>query len=460
MDLRRRLVGYLGGLLLSLLLMAVLVNLYTLRHDVNNEIVASEQLVTVLLDIGNIGHDLPSEQVSARLAAILSRGVLRHVTVSAADADTIPVSAHVSFAGKLARYLGVTSGNDAGQLVNVAGQRLRIAPNPVSEIEERLTDTVHFCITLMLFSGATLLVAWWSTHHALAPVRDLEAGLQRLAKGETDAALPVFVLREFTQVAAAIDELAAALSTSREAQRQLSDRLIRVQEDERRDLAMDLHDEMGQTLTAISVTAAYLERNAARLDATRVAECALELRHNVRASGSQLRAMLKRLQPYGLDALKLNAILQELLSGWQQSESGMSFILDMQTVLPVLSENISMVLYRVVQEAVTNVVRHSGATQCRVVINTDADTLHLMIEDNGCGFPEHGARYGCGLLGMQQRIQMVGGTLVLNSKKSADWNYQKNYEQQWLDGLLLHVRLPLPQSPSPSAQQSHLLREQ
>ena len=170
--------------------------------------------------------------------------------------------------------------------------------------------------------------------------------------------------------------------------------------------------------------------------------------------------MLKRLQPYGLDALKLNAILQELLSGWQQSESGMSFILDMQTVLPVLSENISMVLYRVVQEAVTNVVRHSGATQCRVVINTDADTLHLMIEDNGCGFPEHGARYGCGLLGMQQRIQMVGGTLVLNSKKSADWNYQKNYEQQWLDGLLLHVRLPLPQSPSPSAQQSHLLREQ
>lgn len=222
------------------------------------------------------------------------------------------------------------------------------------------------------------MLAWWSADRALAPFRQLEAGLQCLARGETEAALPAFALREFRQIAGAIDDLANALSTSHEAQRQLSRQLIRVQEDERRALARELHDEMGQTLTAIGVTAAYLERNAEQLDARHIVECAQDLRRDVRTSGEQLRAMLKRLRPHGLDALGLASAMRELLASWQQRASGISFQLDMPAKLPPLDEDVGLVLYRVAQEALTNVVRHSGATHCWLKIEADVGC-------SGCG---------------------------------------------------------------------------
>ena len=93
-------------------------------------------------------------------------------------------------------------------------------------MDERLGDTVRLLGTLLFFSGATLIVAWWAAHRALAPVRELEAGLQRLARGDAGAALPAFALREFSRVAGAIDALAAALAQARDAQRQLSRQLI------------------------------------------------------------------------------------------------------------------------------------------------------------------------------------------------------------------------------------------
>jgi two-component system sensor histidine kinase UhpB len=71
-------------------------------------------------------------------------------------------------------------------MLRLGEQTLRIAPNPASEIEERLGDTVRLCITLLLFSGATLLVAWWSADRALTPVRELEDGLHRLTQGESE----------------------------------------------------------------------------------------------------------------------------------------------------------------------------------------------------------------------------------------------------------------------------------
>lgn len=431
MDLRRRLLTYLGALLLGLILMTVLITLHSLRDDVKAEVVASEQLALALLDTGRIGLELPAAEASARLQDILARGPLRHITISVGAAP--PPASAPSFGSRLAAALGLASTGQAGQLVRLGGQSLRIAPNPASEIEERLADTVRLWSTLLLFSGTTLLVAWWSADRALAPVRALEAGLHRLARGEPEAALPAFAQREFARVADAIDHLAAALATSQQAQRRLSHQLIRVQEDERRTLAMELHDEMGQTLTAISVTAAYLGRNAERLDAPRIAECAQDLRRDVRTSGGQLRAMLRQLRPHSLDGPGLASALRELLATWQQRESGIDFTLAMPAVLPPLGQDAGLVLYRVVQEALTNVVRHSAAPHCVVRIEADADLLVLRIEDDGIGLPSDGAPRGCGLLGIAERVHMVGGRVDIGPAPAPS------------SGLHLQVSLPLTQ---------------
>ena len=419
MDLRRRLVVWLGGLLAGLMLMAVLINHHSLRGDIQAEVAASEQLVTLLL---KAGETRASNQ--AELEVLLGKAQLRHLSIHLGEAAPETEKTHW-----LAPLLGISTSATPPQTIRLGERTLHIAPNPNSEIEERLGDTVRLCITLLLYSGATLLVAWWSADRALTPVRELEAGLQRLADNAPNAAMPPFVLREFSRVARAIDALAATLASSRAAQQQLARQLITVQEEERRVLAWELHDEMGQTLTAINVTAAFLERNAARLATQSIVECAEDLRRDVRTSGEQLRAMLKRLRPHGLDALGLASALRELVVSWQQRESGIDFCLEMPAKLPVLNEAAALVLYRVVQEALTNVVRHSGAQHCRIRIEAAKNALCLSVEDDGKGLPEAGPARRGGLLGMAERLEMAGGSLMIENNATI--------------GLQLHARLPL-----------------
>lgn len=453
MDLRRRLVGYLGALLLALLLVSVLINLVSLREDVSAELIASERLVQVMLDTSRIELDLPPAELARRLASVVNDGPLRHISIS--TALPAPDAAPSSFTATMASMLGVEASRSAARQLRFGDQALFIAPNPASEIEERLGDTVRLCITLLLFSGATLLVAWWSTDRALAPVRALEDGLKRLAAGASDAALPAFALREFAQVAGAIDTLAKALSASRDAQQQLAHRLIRVQEDERGTLAMELHDELGQTLTAISVTALHLERNAGRLDASHIAECAQDLRRDVRTSGEQLRAMLKRLRPHCLDASALASALRELVNSWQQREAGIVFTLQMPATLPPLCKDGGLALYRVVQEALTNVVKHSQAAHCRVEIKVLAGMLSLQIEDDGVGLPAASATgrgpgdTGYGLPGIAQRLQMVGGRLEIGPGTATGTSTGTAAGR----GLRLGISLPLTGQPPPQARQ-------
>lgn len=427
MDLRRRLVGYLGALLAGLFLMALLINLYSLRSDINAELAASEQLARILLDASNLDHQQPPEEAIGRLRTLIDAAPLRHLRISV---DQPEGQASTDTTGsRLAQLLGITTPSPPVEQVKLGQQTLYITPNPVSEIEERVGDTVRLCITLLLFSGATLLVAWWSADRALTPVRELEAGLQRLAHGEPDAALPQFDLREFRQVAGAIDQLASALNTSRAAQKQLSRQLIEVQEEERRTLARELHDETGQTLTAIGVTAAFLERNAETLDSRQIVEFAQELRRDVRTNGEQLRAMLKRLRPHGMDANGVGAALRELIASWQQREVSIDFRLEMPAGLPKMAEEQALVLYRVVQEALTNVVRHSEAQHCVVLIRPENGRLHLEINDDGKGLPAAGEIRRGGLLGIEERLEMVGGQLELQSGQTS--------------GLHLRIVLPL-----------------
>lgn len=408
MDLRRRLIGSLCLLLGSLMAIAVMIQLHSLRGDVASEIGASTRLVSILLAAENA----PVRNRSA-LADRLSGAGIRHLTIRTPEQSPISPKTH-----PLLDWLGYTNEVQDEQEIRIGNQTLYIAANPNSEIEERLGDTVRILITLLLFSGATLLLAWWSAHRALSPVRELEAGLERLADGDADPALPAFRLHEFRRVAGAIEALAAALKASRAARRDLAHQLIRVQEEERRTLARELHDEMGQTLTALNVTAAHLERHAGQLSPLEVAACAGELRRDLRQGGSQLRQMLKSLRPHGLDAGGLGGALRELVDGWQARSTGIHFHLHLPGELPALSDEAALALYRVVQEALTNVVRHSGARFCAVGLVAVDGEIRAEIVDDGCGLPDSVRPGRGGLLGMAERLEMVGGRWQASNEKT------------------------------------------
>lgn len=403
MDLRRRLISSLGLLLGSLVAMATAIQLYSLRTDIETEVGASARLVAALL-----AADQPAPGEVPALAERLSAAGIRHLTIRMAGQPAIRHEPH-PFLG----WLGLAVREPGEQEIRIGNQTLYLAANPDSEIEERLGDTVRILITLLLFSGATLLVAWWSADRALSPVRALEDSLHRLARGEERPALPSFALREFRRVAGAIEHLAEALAESRAAQRGLARQLIGVQEDERRALARELHDEMGQTLTALSATAAHLARHGGQLAPAAVAECAEDLRRDIRTSSQQLRTMLKSLRPHGLDAGGVAQTLHELVDGWRNRETGIEFAVELPSPFPPVAEAVALTLYRVAQEALTNVVRHSGARRCTLRVASEGRRLLLEIDDDGRGLPPGGPACRGGLLGMAERLDMVGGNLEL-----------------------------------------------
>ena len=410
MDLRKRLVSNLGFLLSGLLIISVLVNVISLRSDIDEEIRASQNLVNILV----LASQLPQPagpEASLQLSEAIHNAKLRHLNVRL-HGET-QASAAVQ-GGIPSLFIGMPHVGPQ-QKVIIGGTSLLISPNPESEIEERFSDIVHLCITLLLFSGATLLLAWWSAHRALSPVRDLENGLQRLSQGEPAANLPAFELREFRRVANAINQLALTLGEARAAQKSLAHQLIKVQEDERRVLARELHDEMGQTLTSIGITAAFIERNTTKLSSGELGRCADDLRRDTEAIRVNLRSMLGRLRPHGLSPEGLTEAIRDLVTGWQQREIGIEFELGIPNRLAGIDEESALTTYRVVQEAITNVVRHSDARHCRIIVRTDETRILILIEDDGDGLAGGIAVWRGGLLGMTERVEMVNGSLTVSS---------------------------------------------
>ena len=125
--------------------------------------------------------------------------------------------------------------------------------------------------------------------------------------------------------------------------------------------------------------------------------------------------MLKRLRPHGMDAEGVAGALRELIASWQQRDVGIDFRLDIPARLPAMSEEQALVLYRVVQEALTNVVRHSEARHCIVKIHGGNGILHLQIDDDGKGLPSARETRRGGLLGIEERLEMVQGHLELQT---------------------------------------------
>jgi len=211
--------------------------------------------------------------------------------------------------------------------------------------------------------------------------------------------------------------------------RELARQLIAVQESERLALARELHDELGQRCSAILIETACLRRcaaddRAALLGAAARADMAAQSLYQL------VGGMLRRLRPANLDALGLVAALQELCESWEE-RGGVACVFHREDLGAALPERINIAVYRVAQEALTNVTRHAHANQVRLALARDAaDQLCLTIADDGRGMDLAQATRGLGLLGASERAAALGGELHVESAPGA--------------GVRLVLRVPLP----------------
>jgi two-component system sensor histidine kinase UhpB len=213
----------------------------------------------------------------------------------------------------------------------------------------------------------------------------------------------------------------------------LIDRLLSVQEQERKQLAAELHDEFGPALFGIRAEAACILRDLSGDEHPNT-----QIRTHVRTitdltDGIQKLnyRMLDRLRPLVLEQMGLSEALRQLVGLWQTRYPHMTWSLTMPQGFDEPAEAVSLTLYRIVQEAMTNVVRHAQALAIEICLEwrmgegsghlqspTETPCIFLSVGDNGKGLPND-FRYGFGLLGMIERVRQLGGTLkIMNASPS------------------------------------------
>jgi len=244
----------------------------------------------------------------------------------------------------------------------------------VIQADELFIVVLGLTVSLMLFS----ILRWRDARHELASRVAAERRLKRLAARN----------------------------------RELAQALIGLQEAERRRFAHELHDHFGQCCNAIRIDAVFLrdhleDLSAEKRAAQRIAESADDLYQTV-------RGLLYELRPASLDSLGLLGAVQSLCESWEE-RSTINCALLPRGSLDDLGENANIAVFRIIQESLSNVVKHANASHVRIVLGhfDETDTVELVIEDDGGGYADANVRPGLGLLGMGERASMLGGSLTI-----------------------------------------------
>jgi PAS domain S-box-containing protein len=222
-----------------------------------------------------------------------------------------------------------------------------------------------------------------------------------------------------TQVGAIVQDI-TTLKRAENTVRWLSGRLLQLRDDERRRLARDLHDSLGQTLSAVKMNLSYLGRDTSRLD-DRGRNAVVESKDLIDGCIKEVRTLSHLLHPPMLDEMGLLPAIRWFVNGFSQ-RSGVEVALDLPAVLRRLPVEAETAAFRAIQESLTNVHRHSGSPTARVSLNVVDSSLVLEIADDGSGIPaqklaarQEGANIGVGILGMRERIRQLGGDLDISS---------------------------------------------
>ena len=292
-------------------------------------------------------------------------------------------------------------------LVNIVVWIAAFALLAWSPVTVHRVATPQELVILSIGLVAMLLIDLVLLRRVLRPLRRLAAVMGAVDPGHPgQRAAPLTT--GGTEVVALAEALNSMLDRLEDERRESGRRELVAQEGERARVARELHDEVGQTLTAVALRAEQAaERPLGQSEAlTEIAETVLRSLDDVHRIGRELR-------PEALDDLGLgNALIA--LSSRLARQSGISVRRNLEGHLPALPHEVELVIYRVAQEALTNVLRHAKASEVSISLRSAADGVLLIVGDNGCGLPERRREGGLG--GMRERAILIGASLEIRSE--------------------------------------------
>jgi two-component system sensor histidine kinase UhpB len=425
MSLSLRLTLLINALFLLILLAGSVLVAHNARRAVNEELESTAQLSAQLLEL--LLAETPHVNELDLLERLADMEPARHLQIElirqrGAASVTHYTSGPPAESSAPDWFVGLIEPDEASlrRELDLAGEqatRIVLRPDPAAEVNEAWQEARIGFVLLVLLLVVANVVVYMTIGRSLKPVAAILDGLERIEQGDYRARLPNLELPELNAIAETFNHTASVLEKSERETRRLASASLSIQEDERRALAQELHDELGQAISAIKAMAVSIKQRAGAHDprSREAAETIAKVSDGIYAS---VRAMMRRLRPAALDELGLVSALEEMIDDWNDRYRPTVCEFAPSGELSELGEDVEIGLYRIVQESLTNIAKHADASQVSVRLGVagTGKGLALTISDNGRGMDMSTVTTGLGLLGIRERSEALGGDFELSSE--------------------------------------------
>jgi two-component system, NarL family, sensor histidine kinase UhpB len=300
-----------------------------------------------------------------------------------------------------------------------------------NEISEVWGDVVLTLSIVVIFCGLNAVLVYWVTGRALRPLGEVSAAFNGIGAGHYGMRVREHGSRELAQLCRGFNLMAEQLAEVEGRKHRLEHQLAAVQEEERSELARDLHDEIGPLLFAVSVDLSVIQQDDG-VRSTPIAARIESIRDSIARMYKDVKAILARLRPATLVDLGLAQAAASLVSFWQTRYPDVEFHL--QAPPEGFGTQIDDTIYHLILEGLSNALRHGHPKRIDISISLEGDEVLTRVSDNGVGLGTEAHPPGFGLIGMQERVQSLGGAFTVKNSPVGT-------------GVVVSARLPLPAAP-------------
>lgn len=303
-----------------------------------------------------------------------------------------------------------------------------LSVEPGDEITEIWTD-VKGLMKISIFTFFSLLIAiHFALGQALKPIDNIIGGLFALMKGNYKFRIEKNMSPELSRIGEGFNKLARKLEKISSERENLSRRIVTVQDQERRYIAQELHDEYGPCLFGIKSNASSIDTYfkgqpspQQKIMKEKISSILEIIKHMELCN----RDLLNQLRPMALGEITLSELIEKLVANYQHRYDHIEWKLHIEEPLPSFGETIDLTVYRFIQESLTNIIRHAEANTVRIELYHDelisfkgdasdnVSNLHMLVIDDGKGFSKN-SKANHGITGLEERIEALGGTLSIS----------------------------------------------
>lgn len=315
-------------------------------------------------------------------------------------------------------------------MVVVPGQNgdvLRLSPEPASDIAALWSAAVDAAGVFALAAAVGLALIYWVIGRALAPLEGLSHGLSAIGASGYRERVREEGPPELHSLQRGFNAMAQRLAEIDQRNRALEAQLLTIQDEERAEIARDLHDEIGPHLFAVALDADMIRRSVSQGETQPIMDQVQAIQSAVSYMQSQVRELIARLRPTRAAELGLEAAIGDLITFWQARQPHVKFTAELDGADEQVPEPLRDVIYRVIQESVANALRHSETKKLAVAVAPTSAGIEVSVANLGSAKARNSELPGLGLPSMRERVQAAGGALSID-RASRGWTVMARFE--------------------------------